>query len=173
MRGYFAIGAERISKPMNLGNLLRSAHAFGAKFFFTIGAASQGVRSPLRHVQGAGASARLPMGNRQRDGFAAQMQARRRRADRGRDRSAELPPSAARRLRARAGAWRAFERTFVALRLCHQNSVGFLYQRCDGWGDCHVRPGARLGKFADRMAARPRPAIRQAAWARRGETVLP
>jgi tRNA G18 (ribose-2'-O)-methylase SpoU len=38
MRGYFAIGAERISKPMNLGNLLRSAHAFGAKYFFTIGA---------------------------------------------------------------------------------------------------------------------------------------
>lgn len=38
MRGYFAIGAERISKPMNLGNLLRSSHAFGAKFFFTIGA---------------------------------------------------------------------------------------------------------------------------------------
>jgi tRNA G18 (ribose-2'-O)-methylase SpoU len=37
MRGYFAIGAERISKPMNFGNLLRSAHAFGAKFFFTIG----------------------------------------------------------------------------------------------------------------------------------------
>jgi tRNA G18 (ribose-2'-O)-methylase SpoU len=38
MRGYFAIGAERISKPLNLGNLMRSAHAFGAKFFFTIGA---------------------------------------------------------------------------------------------------------------------------------------
>ena len=36
MRGYFAIGAERISKPMNLGALLRSAHAFGASFFFTI-----------------------------------------------------------------------------------------------------------------------------------------
>ena len=36
MRGYFAIGAERISKPMNLGNLLRTAHAFGASFFFTI-----------------------------------------------------------------------------------------------------------------------------------------
>ncbi|MEM7170133.1 MAG: RNA methyltransferase [Pseudomonadota bacterium] len=36
MRGYFAIGAEGISKPMNLGNLLRSAHAFGASFFFTI-----------------------------------------------------------------------------------------------------------------------------------------
>jgi tRNA G18 (ribose-2'-O)-methylase SpoU len=36
MRGYFAMGVEGISKPMNLGNLLRSAHAFGASFFFTI-----------------------------------------------------------------------------------------------------------------------------------------
>jgi tRNA G18 (ribose-2'-O)-methylase SpoU len=36
MRGYFAIGVEGISKPMNLGALLRSAHAFGASFFFTI-----------------------------------------------------------------------------------------------------------------------------------------
>ena len=36
MRGYFAIGVEGISKPMNLGNLLRSAHAFGASFFFTV-----------------------------------------------------------------------------------------------------------------------------------------
>jgi tRNA G18 (ribose-2'-O)-methylase SpoU len=36
MRGYFGIGVERISKPMNLGNLLRSAHAFGASFFFTV-----------------------------------------------------------------------------------------------------------------------------------------
>lgn len=37
-RGYFAIGVEGISKPMNLGNLIRSAHAFGASFIFTIGA---------------------------------------------------------------------------------------------------------------------------------------
>jgi tRNA G18 (ribose-2'-O)-methylase SpoU len=37
-RGYFGIGAERISKPLNLGNLVRSAHAFGASFVFTIGA---------------------------------------------------------------------------------------------------------------------------------------
>lgn len=36
MRGYFAIGVEGISKPMNLGNLMRSAHAFGASFFFVI-----------------------------------------------------------------------------------------------------------------------------------------
>ena len=38
MRGFFAIGVERISKPMNVGNLMRSAHAFGASFVFTIGA---------------------------------------------------------------------------------------------------------------------------------------
>jgi tRNA G18 (ribose-2'-O)-methylase SpoU len=37
-RGYFAIGAERMSKQLNLGNLMRSAHAFGASFTFTIGA---------------------------------------------------------------------------------------------------------------------------------------
>jgi len=38
MRGYFGIGVESISKPVNLGSLLRSAHAFGASFFFTVGA---------------------------------------------------------------------------------------------------------------------------------------
>lgn len=36
MRGYFAVGTDGISKPMNLGNLVRIAHAFGASFFFTI-----------------------------------------------------------------------------------------------------------------------------------------
>ena len=39
MRGYFGIGAEEISKPMNLGALMRTAHAFGASFFFTLNAA--------------------------------------------------------------------------------------------------------------------------------------
>ena len=38
MRGYFGVGAEGISKPMNLGALMRTAHAFGASFFFTIDA---------------------------------------------------------------------------------------------------------------------------------------
>jgi tRNA G18 (ribose-2'-O)-methylase SpoU len=37
MRGYFGIGSERISKPMNLGAVLRTGHAFGASFAFTIG----------------------------------------------------------------------------------------------------------------------------------------
>jgi tRNA G18 (ribose-2'-O)-methylase SpoU len=35
-RGYFGIGAESISKSVNLGGLLRSAHAFGASFAFTV-----------------------------------------------------------------------------------------------------------------------------------------
>ena len=39
MRGYFGIGVEGVSKPMNLGGLLRTAHAFGASFAFTIAAA--------------------------------------------------------------------------------------------------------------------------------------
>jgi len=38
MRGYFGIGVEGISKVMNVGSLLRSAHAFGASFMFTAGA---------------------------------------------------------------------------------------------------------------------------------------
>lgn len=38
MRGYFGIGVERVSKQLNLGNLMRSAHGFGASFVFTIGA---------------------------------------------------------------------------------------------------------------------------------------
>ena len=38
MRGYFAVGVEGISKGFNLGNLVRSSHAFGASFFFTVGA---------------------------------------------------------------------------------------------------------------------------------------
>jgi tRNA G18 (ribose-2'-O)-methylase SpoU len=47
-RGYFGIGVEGISKPMNVGNLLRSAHSFGASFFFTV--------SPVVDVYGMRAS---------------------------------------------------------------------------------------------------------------------
>jgi tRNA G18 (ribose-2'-O)-methylase SpoU len=45
-RGYFGFGAERISKPMNLGNLMRSAHAFGASFTFTVDA-NRTIGNPL------------------------------------------------------------------------------------------------------------------------------
>ena len=54
-RGYFAI--EGISKPVNLGNLLRSAHAFGASFVFTIGADDRA----LVHTDTAKSSTHLPL----------------------------------------------------------------------------------------------------------------
>lgn len=41
MRGYFAVGAEGISKPLNLGALMRTANAFGASFVFTVNAADK------------------------------------------------------------------------------------------------------------------------------------
>lgn len=36
-RGYFGIGVEGVSKSANVGALLRTGHAFGASFCFTIG----------------------------------------------------------------------------------------------------------------------------------------
>ena len=36
MRGYFGIGVEGISKEQNVGTIARTAHSFGANFFFTI-----------------------------------------------------------------------------------------------------------------------------------------
>lgn len=38
IRGYFGVGAEGISKPGNLGALVRTAHAFGASFLFFVNA---------------------------------------------------------------------------------------------------------------------------------------
>jgi tRNA G18 (ribose-2'-O)-methylase SpoU len=58
MRGYFGIGAEGISKPMNLGNLIRSAHAFGASFVFLVDA-HYTVASALSDTSHA--EARLPL----------------------------------------------------------------------------------------------------------------
>jgi tRNA G18 (ribose-2'-O)-methylase SpoU len=53
VRGYFGIGAQSISKAVNLGNLLRSAHAFGASFVFTIGADNRALemRSDTSHAE--------------------------------------------------------------------------------------------------------------------------
>ncbi len=36
MRGYFGVGVESISKPRNVGALMRTAHAFGASFVFAL-----------------------------------------------------------------------------------------------------------------------------------------
>lgn len=38
LRGYFGIGVEGISKSMNVGAIMRTAHAFGASFVFTVAA---------------------------------------------------------------------------------------------------------------------------------------
>ena len=53
MRGYFAIGAERMSKSLNLGNLMRSAHGFGASFTFTIGATYNALEAAADTSKGA------------------------------------------------------------------------------------------------------------------------
>ena len=37
MRGYFGIGVENVSKAMNAGAVMRTAHAFGANFSFFVG----------------------------------------------------------------------------------------------------------------------------------------
>ncbi|HET6522756.1 MAG TPA: RNA methyltransferase [Geminicoccaceae bacterium] len=58
LRGYFGIGAEGIDKPMNLGNLVRSAHAFGASFVFLIESASSRA---LATSDTSDSEARLPV----------------------------------------------------------------------------------------------------------------
>jgi tRNA G18 (ribose-2'-O)-methylase SpoU len=47
MRGYFGVGSERISKQMNLGAVMRTAHAFGASFIFTVGSRLQAREAAL------------------------------------------------------------------------------------------------------------------------------
>ncbi|WP_029010326.1 RNA methyltransferase [Azospirillum halopraeferens] len=59
MRGYFAIGVERISKPGNVGNLVRSAHAFGASFFFAVD--PEPDLREMRFVDTSGADVHLPL----------------------------------------------------------------------------------------------------------------
>lgn len=52
MRGYFAIGIDGVSKSGNMGNLIRTAHGFGAAFVFAVGPeyGAEGSRS----LKGAG-----------------------------------------------------------------------------------------------------------------------
>jgi tRNA G18 (ribose-2'-O)-methylase SpoU len=58
MRGYFGIGVEESSKEGNMGNLVRSAHAFGASFFFAI-APAVNVRA-VRGTDTSGAFDHIP-----------------------------------------------------------------------------------------------------------------
>jgi len=51
MRGYFAIGIDRVSKPGNIGNLMRTAHGFGAAFVFAVRANYKGdVQAEISQV---------------------------------------------------------------------------------------------------------------------------
>ncbi|MGE0653137.1 MAG: RNA methyltransferase [Alphaproteobacteria bacterium] len=59
MRGYFGIGVEGLSKPMNAGNLFRSAHAFGASFIFTIAAEYPYAR--VRHADTSDTPVEVPL----------------------------------------------------------------------------------------------------------------
>ena len=40
MKGFFAVGVEGVSKARNLGAVMRTGHAFGASFVFTLAAAN-------------------------------------------------------------------------------------------------------------------------------------
>lgn len=74
MRGYFGVGVDGISKPMNLGNLVRIAHAFDTSFFFSIAPRLKlsDAQSDTSRAQGAlpfysfssAAEFRLPLGCR-------------------------------------------------------------------------------------------------------------
>jgi tRNA G18 (ribose-2'-O)-methylase SpoU len=58
-RGYFGIGAEGVSKSENIGALLRTAHAFGAAFCFTLGAGFDNRAGRLADT--AGTPAHVPL----------------------------------------------------------------------------------------------------------------
>jgi len=45
MRGYFGLGIEGVSKPFNVGNVMRTGYAFGADFVFTVAAEYSGAGS--------------------------------------------------------------------------------------------------------------------------------
>lgn len=59
VRGYFGIGVDRIDKLMNVGALLRTAHAFGASFFFTV--SSRLKAAEVRKADTSKGTANLPV----------------------------------------------------------------------------------------------------------------
>lgn len=59
LRGYYGIGVEKVSKPMNVGALIRTAHAFGASFVFTID--EQYAARTGRHADTSDAPEHLPL----------------------------------------------------------------------------------------------------------------
>jgi tRNA G18 (ribose-2'-O)-methylase SpoU len=59
MRGFFAIGVEGISKPFNVANMIRSAYAFGASYFFML--APNYNEGALNLVDTSAAAGHLPI----------------------------------------------------------------------------------------------------------------
>ncbi len=59
MRGFFGVGVEDISKPGNVGNLMRTTHAFGGSFFFFIKPAVD--LDSVRQSDTSGASGHMPL----------------------------------------------------------------------------------------------------------------
>lgn len=57
-RGYFGLGVEGISKPMNAGSLMRTAHAFGAGFVFSVSPYVD-MRG-MNHADTSGTAAQVP-----------------------------------------------------------------------------------------------------------------
>ena len=148
MRGYFAIGVEGVSKAFNVGNLVRSSHAFGASFAFTIDARLD--KRQLRVSDTSDASSHLPVyhypdvaslelpqgcalvGVELLDEF---------------DRLAELPASAEGRLCAGAGARQPVAGTGGALRLRREDPHPLLHQCRRGGSAGDVRPHDQPGAF--------------------------
>jgi tRNA G18 (ribose-2'-O)-methylase SpoU len=58
-RGYSALGVEGVSKPRNAGALIRTAHAFGASFAFTVG--EKLSRREIAHADTSKAIEQMPL----------------------------------------------------------------------------------------------------------------
>lgn len=59
MGGYSALGVEGVSKPQNAGAVIRTAHAFGAAFAFTVGETMS--RREIAHADTSKAIEQIPL----------------------------------------------------------------------------------------------------------------
>ncbi len=150
-RGYFAIGAERMSKSLNLGNLMRSAHGFGASFTFTVGATYQALEAQADTSKEPAARAALQLGTpraRWRCRTAASWS-----ASSSSTTAIDLPsfrPSAAGGLCARARAGLAVGAAARALRLRREIPTSFCVNVAMAGAIVMYDRMRTLGRFADR-----------------------
>ncbi len=122
MRGYFGIGVEGASKPMNVGSLFRAAHGFGASFVFTIDA--QYPRRETQRADTSHANSQVPVYEFESlDALRLPRECQLVGIEliEGAGPSAQLPPSPPRGLRAGAGTGQPVARAARALRPFGQN----------------------------------------------------